>query len=111
MQLADDLDIRILKGLRFLVVKDYELVAYDDLNKADALVIEFISVQDTTGLLKMVRTHADRAVYLMPVYLSKVSEVNDMIIESLIDGRLTNLDKIEEVAERAAKIKYLAGVS
>lgn len=63
MQLPDDLDIRIYEGLRFLIVKDYELVAYDDLKKADALVIEFISEQDTIGLLKMVRTHADRAIY------------------------------------------------
>lgn len=111
MQLADELDIRVHEGLRFLVVKDYELVAYDDLKKADVLVIEFISIQDTTGLLKMIRTHADRAVYLMPVYLSRVNEISDMIIKTLIDGRVSNLDKLDEVAERAGKIKYLAGVS
>lgn len=109
MQLSDELDIRIYEGLRFLVVKDYELVAYDDLKKADALVIEFISTQDTIGLLRMIRTHVERSIYLMPVYLSRVNEVSDMIIRSLIDGRVANLDKLEEVAERAAKIKFLSG--
>lgn len=100
----DELDIRVHNGIRFFVVKDYELVTTDELKKVDAIVIEYISEHDSLSLIRMIRTHVERKVYLLPIFIVRASEFQSPMISSLIDGRLSSLDKLDTPSSIASAI-------
>lgn len=96
------------EGIRFAHVKDYELLLFDDLKQADALIIEFISFTDTFNLLKMVRTHSDRNIYLIPIFLYKAYDLTDKVARSLADGEVNDLKQLDAVMTITQKIIKLA---
>jgi hypothetical protein len=94
--------------LRFAVLKDYELMVFDELKEMDVLILEFINKEDTFNQLKLIRTHSDRKIYLKPVFLYKAFDLHDEVILSLSDGQITDLKQLEPIMSTAQRIIKLA---
>lgn len=68
------------------------------LRGVDALIIDSATVASVLDIVRTVRSHSDRAIYLKPLFLLNDWANPNPFVEGLTDGRVYSLERLEEVA-------------
>ncbi|GAA5520279.1 hypothetical protein LQ318_01020 [Aliifodinibius salicampi] len=73
--------------------------------KVDAIIIEYRKALSVLEFINDIRSHNNKEVYLMPVFLYKIHGETDPAVSQLADGEITNLSNLNPLADIAKKIK------
>lgn len=93
--------------LTFLKVDPFEFfdMKWLENGKVDAVIIEYRKALSVLELINDIRSHNNKEVYLMPVFLYKIQGETNSVISQLADGEITNLSDINPLADITKKIK------
>lgn len=82
----------------FEVVNERRDLEVELLRGVDALIINVDAVGACEEIVRSIRAHTDRAVYLKPIFLLDGNEAAGPLLESLIDGYVYSLERLEKAA-------------
>jgi len=68
------------------------------LRGVDALIINTETVDAPLDIVRTIRAHSDRAIYLKPIFLLSTEPGADIVLEPLIDGFVYSLERLEKAA-------------
>ncbi len=71
----------------------------------DAIIIEYRKDLSVLELIKDIRSHNNKEVYLMPAFFYKIHGETNPAISQLADGEITNLSNLSPIADITKKIK------
>lgn len=73
--------------------------------KVNGIIIEYRKDLSVLELINDIRSHNNKEVYLMPVFLYKIHGETNPAISQLADGEITNLSNLNPIADITKKIK------
>lgn len=74
-------------------------------DKVDAIIIEYRKDLSVLRLINDIRSHNNKEVYLIPVFLYKIHGETNPTVSQLTDGEITNLSNLNPIADITKKIK------
>lgn len=103
--MMNNFDIVNHNQLRFLKANPSVPFDLKHLAEADAIIIEYTNYQDVCNLLRDIRSHHEKAIYLKPCFLHNLVGTIDNSVTQLVDGTLTNLSNLDPLAIVVKKIQ------
>lgn len=88
----------------FLRLKPISSFDPDILYDYDAVIIEYSDDHDVLEMIKRIRAHNDKDIYITPVFLLNTEGNMDDTIVSLADGVINNLTNLDSAAAITRKI-------
>lgn len=73
--------------------------------KVDAIIIEYRKDLSVLELINNIRSHNNKEVYLMPIFLYKIHGETNPVVSQLADGEVTNFSNLNPIADITKKIK------
>lgn len=95
-------------GFSFLLIQHFQSVNIEEIESADAIIIEAKSNEFARLVASFIRGHLDPNVYLKPIILMQKGESSDDLLMELADGVIKGLDQLEgtlQTVERMLKRK------
>ena len=91
--------------LKFLKADPSVPFDLNELADADAIIIDYTNQNDVFELIREIRSHHEKEIYLIPCFLHNLSGSMDESVTKLADGTLTNLSNLDPVAIIVRKIQ------
>lgn len=76
-----------------------------DLYEVDGVIIEYTDHQSVLKLIDTIRSHQDKAIYLLPVFLSRFHRESNKNIARFADGVIKDLSDLSEIGDITHQIK------
>ncbi len=105
--MAHDLTIEEIEydELRFARINPLFPVDLDRLASYDAFILDFVGEYIIYRLIRRIRTHDEKAIYLKPIFLYKIHGGPEALTSRLADGIINNLSNPESIASITRDIK------
>lgn len=103
--LTDELEEIRYDDLRFLKIlsRTYKAIDPDHFKKYNAVIIEVDDDISTFRMINKIRSHHEKMVYLIPVFLLGLDDENHVLVH-ISDGILTSLTNLEGASYKTKKI-------
>ncbi|WP_027419934.1 TackOD1 domain-containing metal-binding protein [Crocinitomix catalasitica] len=86
-------------GHSFLHIKHLESLNIEDVKNHSAVIIETRDLDYVRMIVSRIRGNIAPDIYLKPIFLQSRNSINDLVLENLVDGRISNLDKVASLVE------------
>lgn len=106
MLISDDMEEIRFDDLKFLKVSSrmYKAIDPDHFREYDAVIIEADDDISTFRLINKIRSHQEKKIYLIPVFLLGLEDEEHVLVH-ISDGLLTTLSNLEGASYKTRKIQ------
>ena len=92
-------------NLNFLRIDPSKPFNTDRLEEYDAVLIQYSNRIDIQRIIGAIRSHNEKSIYLLPVFLLSMAENMDSTTVELADGVVSNSTNLDSAAAITHKIK------
>lgn len=92
-------------NLNFLLLDPSKPFNTDRLEGYDAVLIQYSNHIDIQRIIDAIRSHNEKAIYLIPIFLLSMAENMDSTTVELADGVVSNSTNLDSAAAITHKIK------